>query len=89
MLFACWSPERGETYDDDAKCLDTGWPGQAAARFAERHAGFNGDPFDYLIVHVAEVDDQRNIVGKIRVFEVEVRAEPTFWASEMQEGGAR
>lgn len=89
MPFACWSPDRGETYYDNAKYIDTDWPDMAAAQFAEKHAGFNGDPFNYLLVHVAAVDDHRNIVDKIRVFEVEVRAEPTFWASEVRDRSTR
>lgn len=80
--FRVWCPDHGHERDD-AKRIDARDGRGAAEYYAENLAGFSGDPFDCIELHV---EDGR---GERRVFEVDVEVAPVFVAREKKPKEAR
>lgn len=80
MSWKVWCPERGETEDDakqvGSRVCDTFR--QAAAYFAEYQAGFSGDPFEEITLHVRHAGDPDT-----RVVVVMVEVETVFAAGSV------
>ena len=72
-----WCPERGETVDDAKQVGRVDRFREAAEYYAEHLAGFSGDPFEQITLHVLNAGDPE---GETRQCTVRVDIEPVFVA---------
>lgn len=77
--YLVWCPDRGHSQEDGVVCGNNPYASHrdAAEQWAHYHAGFDGDPFDEIIVHVREADRDSAPTHEITVT---VRADPVFAA---------
>ena len=78
MKWHVWAHDRGCTIDE-ARTIEADFADEAAQEFAERHAGFNGDPFDSI-----ELSVKADTSDCVQVFDVTVEAVPHFHVELMR-----
>jgi hypothetical protein len=72
-----WCPERGETIGDARLVGYDGGFSEVAEYYAKYLAGFNGDPFEQITLHVLNARDPE---GYTRQVTVTVEVQPVFSA---------
>lgn len=89
-IYKCWIPDRGQTIDDARQMEDVGTR-EAATYYARRYCGFDGDPFNDIVVRVRCERFERDGKWIESGFEwnvhVNVRAEPVFEAERVVQHG--